>query len=58
MSKTEIRKPASKYEDHDDCLTAASEDVAREMGLETWQCTARWADEQRDEIVIVIEVSQ
>jgi len=41
-----------KYEDHDDCLAAAAADVAGGLGLEDWECTARWGDSGRDIIVV------
>lgn len=55
-----IKIAAKKYEDADDCLTAAAEDVARERGLEPWQVTARWemADDGRDTLreTILVDV--
>lgn len=51
---TTIRIPASRYEDHDDCLTAAADDVARERNLFGWRLGARWEDDQRDAILVDI----
>jgi hypothetical protein len=46
---------ARAYEDCDDCLTAAAQDVADDLGLETWQVTAEWDDEiERDWIIVHI----
>jgi hypothetical protein len=50
----EIRVPAKSYEDYDDSLTAAAHDYADEHGLENWEVEARWADDQRDEIVLTV----
>lgn len=53
MSKTTtIRIPATQYVDADDCLAAAAADVAAERGLEGWDLSPRWADEQRDVILL------
>lgn len=46
------RRNAADYADHDDCLTAAAEEFAEENGLEYWEVTAAWEDDQRDVIVI------
>lgn len=55
MAKTsEVTVPAKRYEDEDDCLAAAAANVAQERGLERWQCEARWADDDRDEIVVTV----
>src|SRR5690606_39544516 len=51
-STIETYVPATTYEDHDDCLEAARRDYAEEHDLELWQVEARYASEQRDEIVI------
>lgn len=45
---------ANRYEDYDDSLAAAIKDYAYEHGFELWQVEAKWADEQRDEIVLTI----
>jgi hypothetical protein len=52
MSNLTLRIAAKKYQDFDDCLTAAAEDVAEERGLQGWDLNARWEDEQRDVILI------
>lgn len=44
---------ARSYEDHDDCLAAALADTAADLGLESWELEAHWADDARDEIVVV-----
>lgn len=47
--------PARQYEDHDDCLSAARDDTARRLGLESWQLEATWDDErQRDAIIVKV----
>lgn len=48
-----VTVPAKRYEDHDDSLTAAAEDVAEELGLEAWQVEAHWDDEQERENIVV-----
>lgn len=45
---------AKPYEDYDDGLAAAIADVASDLGVETWQCEARWHDEER--MAIDVEV--
>lgn len=58
-TQTTIELPAKRYEDHDDCLAAAVADVARERGLEEWQCEARWqGGESGDREVIEVEVRE
>ena len=47
-----IRLSAKKYEDHDDCLTAAANDIAELLSLAGWNLSPRWADEKREEILI------
>lgn len=49
---TTLRIDARRYEDHDDCLAAAAADVARERGLEGWDLSPRWEDEQRNAILV------
>jgi hypothetical protein len=51
---TEIILAAAAYEAHDDCLTAAAEDVAAEHGLEVWEVDAEWADDERQQIIATI----
>lgn len=53
MSK-EIVIDAKRYEDFDDCLSAAADDYAAKHGLEGWDLAPRWADEQRDEILLTV----
>lgn len=53
MSKSiTIRIPAAPYADHEDCLAAAARAVAAERGLDGWDLSPRWADDQRDEILL------
>lgn len=47
---------ARQYEDCDDCLTAAADDVARERGLAGWDLAPRWLDEDRT--IIALDVPQ
>lgn len=51
---TEITVSAKQYEDFDDCLTAAAEAYAAEHDLAGWDLAPRWADEQRDEIILTV----
>lgn len=53
MSKmTTIRVMAKRYEDHDDCLAAAEADVQEERGLQGWDLSPRWEDDQREVILL------
>jgi hypothetical protein len=52
----DIEVDASKYEDFDDCLAAATSEYARANGLEDWQISARWLDDQRDVIVLTVPI--
>ena len=49
---TTIRISARRYEDCDDCLSAAAADVAEELGLEGWDLSPRWETEERDHILV------
>lgn len=50
-----ITVSAAQYEDHDDCLTAAAEDyISEHSDLEGYDLDARWADDQRDEILLTV----
>lgn len=52
-----ITVPASRYEDHDDCLAAAAAYVARTRRLAGWDLGARWVggdSGQREEIALDI----
>lgn len=51
-NSTTIRLPAAQFADYDDCLSAAAKMIAAERGLEGWDLSPRWANEQRDEILI------
>lgn len=46
---------AAPYADHDDSLTAAVRDYVRDHpALRGWEITARWATDDRDEIIITV----
>jgi hypothetical protein len=51
---TEIRIPAQRYQDEDDCLSTAARDYASSHDLAGWDLSPRWADDQRDEIVLTV----
>lgn len=51
---TTIRVAAARYEDEDDCLSAAAETVARERDLTGYDLDARWEDDERDAILLDI----
>jgi hypothetical protein len=51
-STVRIYLPSAHYEDRDDCLTAAAEDVAHRLGIGPWEVEARWRDGQRTEIEV------
>lgn len=60
MSK-QITIESKRYEDQDDCLTAAAEEFAADHGLDSWQVKARWAEApghgdgtDRDHIVLTV----
>lgn len=52
--KLRIFVATKRYEDEDDCLAAAARDVAAERGIETWQVSADWQDNERDVIEITV----
>jgi hypothetical protein len=52
MKTTTIRVEAKLYEDCDDCLIAAADDVAEERGLVGYDLNPRWEDNERDVILI------
>ena len=55
MSKSiEVVVPAAQYEDFDDCLTAAADEYAAKHDLAGWDLAPRWADNQRDEIILTV----
>lgn len=54
MAHHTIRVPAARYEDYDDCLTAAAHDAADEYGIHGYDMDPRWADDDRDEILLDI----
>lgn len=47
-----ITVDAQQYEDYDDCLAAAATDVADERDLHGWDLSARWADDDRNQIAL------
>ena len=51
---TTIRVAAARYEDEDDCLSAAAAQIARERGLAGYDFDARWEDDERDAILLDI----
>ena len=51
-TQTTLHIPAELFADHDDCLRAAADAVAAKLGLERWDLSPRWADDQRDEILL------
>jgi len=55
MTVRTITLPAKRFEDFDDCLSAAEDHVASLFGLEYWQVSARWEDTQRDKIIVEID---
>jgi len=55
MAKRTVEIQASKVEDHDDCLAAAAAIVAEREGLEDWQVSARWTDEDRETITVMVQ---
>lgn len=55
MAKRTVEIQASKVQDHDDCLAAACEIVAAREGVEDWQVSARWTDEERESITVTID---
>jgi hypothetical protein len=52
LTQRPLSVPAAAYVDYDDCLTVAASDVAEVFGLPAWKVDARWADDQRDEILV------
>jgi hypothetical protein len=53
----EVLVSAKRYEDDDDCFAAVIRDVARAEGVEPWQCTASWEDDDtRDHLLVLVEV--
>lgn len=51
---TTIRIAASRYEDAEDCLSAAAADVASARDLAGYEFGARWEDDERDTILLDI----
>jgi len=44
--------PSEWFEDADDCLTAARKRVADDEGLDVADLTARWENDQRENIIV------
>lgn len=51
---TTIRIAAARYEDADDCLGAAADEIARERGLAGYDLSPRWEDDEREAILLDI----
>ncbi len=49
-----VRVEAKRYEDHDDCLTAAAEDYSAKHGLLGWDLAPRWDDDDRTFIALYV----
>lgn len=48
---------ARPYEGHDDCLAAAAADmIAQHPRLRGWNLSPRWADDDREAIVLTVPV--
>ena len=53
MSKTiTVTVDAARYENEDNCLAVAAADAAKARGLQNWDLNPRWADNQRNEILL------
>lgn len=52
MTKITLKIDAAKYQDEDDCLAAAAADAAETHGCQGWDLSPRWADDQRDAILV------
>lgn len=48
-----LRLPARRYEDYDDCLTAAARDAAIEHECQGWDLHPRWEDEMSRDVILV-----
>ena len=49
---TTIRVDAARYADEDDSLAAAAAEVAAERGLDGYDLSPRWEDDQRETILL------
>jgi hypothetical protein len=47
-----VTLPAKRFEDFDDCLTAAREHIAHLFKIPLWCVHARWENDQRDNIIV------
>lgn len=56
-SKT-ITVDAKRYEDHDDCLTAAADEYAAGHDLQGWDLEPRWASKEREAILLTVPSSE
>lgn len=55
MSKSkQVRVDAAPYVDHDDCVGAAADAYAEANGLQGCDLDPKWADSQREEIVLTV----
>lgn len=52
MKTIEIK--AAQYADSDDCLAAAERDYAEAHDLEGWDLSPRWADDERETILLSV----
>lgn len=53
MTTATIAIAASRYADHDDCLSAAAEDIAEQRDLAGWDLSPRWDDEEQRERILL-----
>ena len=53
---TTVRVLAARYEDEDDCLSAAARDYAAEHDLAGWDLSPRWDSDQREAILLSVPV--
>ncbi len=51
-TSTTIALSASQYSSEDNCLGAAAHDIATARGLEGWDLSARWEDNERKYILV------
>lgn len=57
MARITVSIDARRYADSDDCLTDAARDYAAEHDLVGWDLSPRWADDQRDAILLDVPES-
>ena len=49
-----IRVSAAKYQDKENCLMAAAQELAEEFELQEWEVAAEWEDDERNVIVLTV----